>query len=271
MHQLTVARISSLALAALLTGAPAAAQSPQPVTVLYAASLVTPMEGPVARELRAEDVEFNGEPGGSKKLANLIAAGARTPDVFICVDPAILTGLGASVASSTTFARTALGIAWSPKTHYAQVLATLNASKANVWDVLSTPGLRIGRTDPRLDPKGAYTLQAVKALAGARESALLGDDANPQQIFPEEDLLARVETGEIDAGFFYRTEAIARGYQFYPLPPGSGTEIRYALGVMKDAPHPDAAKRFADFILHGRGRALLEQAGLEYLTPPGIR
>jgi molybdate/tungstate transport system substrate-binding protein len=239
------------------------------VSVLYTGSLVTPMEGPVAKELALEGVQFNGEPGGSKKLANLISAGARNPDVFISVDPAIVAGLGNRVASSTTFARTSLGLAWSPKTKYDVELSALVNGKTNMWDVLSTPGLRIGRTDPQLDPKGRYTVQAVKALAGDRAHVILGDDENPAQIFPEEDLLARVETGEIDVGFFYKTEAIARGYKFAPLPPSPASDVRYALAVMNDAPHPGAAKQFAEFILYGRGRDVLQRAGLEYLIPPG--
>jgi molybdate/tungstate transport system substrate-binding protein len=230
------------------------------------------MEGPVAGALRADGIDFAGEPGGSKKLANLIAAGIRSPDVFICVDPATLVPLGTNVVSATSFARTSLGIGWSPKSRFDQLLGSVAAGRVPLLEALSTPGLRIGRTDPRLDPKGVYTIDALKELAGARvERRLLGDDENPQQIFPEEDLLARVETGEIDAGFFYRTEAIARGYRFVPLPKEPSSQITYVLALMRDRPHPEAARIFSEFVLRGKGRALLERAGLEYLIPPGNR
>ena len=91
---------------------------------------------------------------------------------------------------------------------------------------LGTPGLKIGRTDPKLDPKGAYTIEGMTmwlGSAGARR--ILGDDENPSQIFPEENLLARVDTGQVDVGFFYQTEAIARNYHFIPLP-GAGRADR---------------------------------------------
>ena len=195
----------------------------------------------------------------------MIAAGLRTPDVFIAVDPAIVAALGSRVASATTFANTSLGIAWSPKSRFANVLERAAAGKISVLAALQTPGLRIGRTDPQLDPKGRYTVAAMRAIAGtAREQQLLGADENPDQIFPEEDLLARVETGEIDAGFFYRTEAVTRGYRFAPLPRAVGTTVAYVLAVMAGAPHAGAARQFADFILHGDGRAILERAGLTY-------
>ena len=90
----------------LAFGADASADT-NAVTVLYAGSLVTPMEGPIKTALQAHGIAFQGEGGGSKKLANLIAAGIRSPDVFISVDPGLVTNLGARVASATTFAGTA--------------------------------------------------------------------------------------------------------------------------------------------------------------------
>jgi molybdate/tungstate transport system substrate-binding protein len=251
-------------------GASSPSAGPAVVDVLYAASLVTPMNGPVADALRANGIQFNGEPGGSKKLANFIASGVRSPDVFICVDPAIAMGLGRAVASTTVFAHTSLGIAWSPKSRFHELLESVAAGKTPLLQALSTPGLRIGRTDPTVDPKGVYTVQALKAVAGASaERKLLGDDENAAQIFPEEDLLARVETGEIDVGFFYRTESVQRDYRFVALPPSPASQVSYALAIMRNAPHPDAAKTFATFILEGKGRAILEHAGLDYITPRG--
>jgi molybdate/tungstate transport system substrate-binding protein len=273
LHQLSFARFrtcaAALALIALCAQAPA-----QTVDVLYAGSLVTPMEGPVKTALAARGIAFAGEPGGSKQLANLILAGAANPDVFICVDPRLIARLATRVAWSEVFAGTSLGIAWSPQSRYAALFDRVAAGTMPLARALQTPGVRIGRTDPRLDPKGAYTIEGVRLWLGSdEERKLLGADENPAQIFPEEVLLARIETGEIDAGFFYRTEAVARGYRFVPLPGRAAlTErIAFALAVMKDAPHPRAAKAFADFVLTGPGRAILERAGLTYITPAGSR
>lgn len=270
MHKLAFARVSALLLAFALIGASPPSAAPAVVNVLYAASLVTPMEGPVADALRADGIEFAGEPGGSKKLANLIASGVRSPDAFISADPSIITALGDNVASSTTFARTSLGIAWSAKSRYRDVLESVAAGRVPLLQALATQGLRIGRTDPLLDPKGVFTVNALKDIAGIEvERQLLGDDENPNQIFPEEDLLARVETGEIDVGFFYHTEAVARNYRYVALPPSPASNVSYALAIMKNAPHPDAARSFATFLLRGKGRDILERDGLEYVIPRG--
>lgn len=229
------------------------------------------MEGPIKDALLEDNLVFEGEPGGSKALANLILAGVRSPDVFISVDPRIVASLGARVASATTFAGTSLGIAWAPTSKYAKLFDAVSDGSTPLQRALETPGLRIGRTDPQLDPKGVYTLQAVTMwLGGAGERGLLGGDENPAQIFPEQDLLARVDTGQADVGFFYRTEAIARGYKFVALPGKAALtdHITYTLALMRAAPHPKQARAFADFILTGRGRTILERAGLTYLNSP---
>jgi len=266
LHKLALAGL--YALVAVLTPSPNPA--PASVSVLYAGSLVTAMEGPIKSALLDAHLDFEGEPGGSKALANLILAGVRSPDVFISVDRRIVASLGARVASATTFAGTSLGIAWAPTSKYAALFDAVANGTAPLQRALETPGLRIGRTDPQLDPKGAYTLQAVTMwLGSAGERRLLGDDQNPAQIFPEQDLLARVDTGQADVGFFYHTEAIARGYKFVPLPGKAALSdrITYTLAVMRAAPHPKQATAFADFILTGRGRTILEHAGLTYLNP----
>jgi molybdate/tungstate transport system substrate-binding protein len=263
LHKLAFAYLSPVLALVALSGAAALA----PVSVLYAGSLVTPMEGPIAAALRSQGIDFRGEPGGSKKLANFITAGVRSPDVFISVDSSNVMRLGSRVATSVSFAQTSLGIAWSDKSRFANVLSSLEAGKTTIVDVLATPGLKIGRTDPQVDPKGVYTIAAVKELAGAREEQrLLGDDENPAQIFPEEDLLARLDTGEVDVGFFYRTEALARHDRFVALS-DSASRITYMLAIMRDAPHPEQARAFAEFILHGAGRPILQDAGLDYLIP----
>jgi molybdate transport system substrate-binding protein len=253
----------------LLSGGDAAAAQGV-VKVLYAGSLVTPMEGPVKARLHDWGIDFEGEPGGSKALANLIASGESSPDVFIYVDPKLVVKFKDRIAGATTFAATSLGVAWAPGSRYAAIFERAAKGDMPLEDVLETPDLRIGRTDPKLDPKGEYTVAAVTAwLGGEGERRIFGDDENPAQIFPEEDLLARLDTGQADVGFFYRTEAIARHYRFMPLPGDNAftSGIRYTLAVMKDAPHPKEAKMFADFILTGPGRAILERAGLTYLSP----
>jgi molybdate/tungstate transport system substrate-binding protein len=249
----------------------ALAQMNGTVSVLYAGSLVTPMEGPVKAALATAGVDFQGEAGGSKMLANLIASGSKNPDVFVSVDPDLVTGLGSRVGSAVAFASTSMGVGWSSRSKNAALFDGVAAGRASMLDALSTPGLAIGRTDPKLDPKGAYTVEAMTMLAG-RDGArrILGDAENPAQTFPEQDLLVRIETGQADVGFFYKTEAIARGLNFAPLPGAAAMsgKITYVIAIMKTAPHPAQANAFQAFVLSGPGKRILQTAGLEYFASP---
>ncbi|HEY9084927.1 MAG TPA: extracellular solute-binding protein [Candidatus Tyrphobacter sp.] len=243
------------------------------VTVLYAGSLVTPMEGPISHALATHGITFQGEGRGSREIANFVVAGLRNPDVVICVDPSIVTGLTRRgfVARSWTFGSATLGIGWTMKSRDFLFFDEVEGGRQPLADQLREfegTDVRIARTDPRLDPKGAYTLEAMRMLMGAvGERRLLGNDENPAQVFPEQDLLVRLETGEADFGFVYSTEARARGLGFIPLPGRASLsdKIRYTVAILKGAPHPQAARAFVDFILHGEGRQILKNAGITYL------
>ncbi|MHB8177121.1 MAG: substrate-binding domain-containing protein [Vulcanimicrobiaceae bacterium] len=261
-----------------------AAHPPLPnVSVAYAASLLQTMEGPIATALLTrEHLHFQGEPAGSRELANLIRAGVQTPDVFISAAPSILGDLkgpahGNYIEHDLIFGQANLVLAYSPSSRFAPALAAVALGKASLGSVLETPGLRIARTDPRLDPKGGKTIAAIRALGASMhdpgyEARLLGPALNPRQIFPEEDLIVRVESGQADVGFFYSTETKVKGLKTIVLPDGIGARpgiaVRYTLAVLRQAPHPRAAATFVRFILAGPGRAILQRAGVNYTIAP---
>ena len=215
-----------------------------PLRVLYAGSLVTPMEGPIKSALAQRGIDFLGEPGGSKELANLILANLRSPDVFIA---SIRSLSRDSAIGSLRRQRLPERASASPgrRTRASRRLFDSVRARKRRCSQRSAAWLKIGRTDPMLDPKGSYTVMGVTTWLGTDgERQLLGNDENAAQIFPEEDLLARVETGQVDVGFFYQTEAVARNWHFIPLPGAAALtdKITYTLAIMKNAPHPAARK-----------------------------
>lgn len=248
--------IRSLPLALMLL---AVAPVRQPVVVDYAGSLVTPMEGPVAAALAKRGITFSGEARGSKALAHLIDSGLLRPDVFISADASLVRDMQARglIATATTFGSATLVLGYARTSPDRARFAQAAAGRLSVADLLRTPGLRIGRTDPALDPKGVFTQTSLR---------ILGLSPHLGATYPEEDLLVRLETGVVDCAFLYSTEAIARHIPFISLPkPASlSGKITFTLAVMKAAPHPAAARSFAAFILHGGGRRILEAAGLRY-------
>ena len=248
-------------LTALVLGAPSPSPTPSDVVVAYAGSLVTPMEGPIATDLTSNaNVHFVGEGRGSKALAHLIESGLRKPDVFISADASLVDHLEklGLVASRLTFASASMVLGYSPLSRHRAAFESVASGKTSLTDVLRTPGLSIGRTDPALDPKGERTLRSL---------ALMKLPADLGVVYPEEDLLARLETGTLDAAFLYSTESVARHVPAIPLPGAASLtgEITYTLAVMKTAPHPQAALTFARYIEAGSGRRILETAGLHYL------
>ena len=258
-------KMAALLLAAAVTLIPSSAPA---VSVAYAASLVAVMEGPIARAFDSRTgVRFAGEAKGSRALANLIRAGLRNPDVFVSADPALFKGL---VRSYTVFGSARMVVAYSPKSAHAQLFAAAARGTGSILDALSAPGVRVGRTDPAIDPKGARTMRVI-ALLGQRfhRADFARNLLASAHEFPEEDLAVRVQTGELDAGFFYSTETAPMGLRTIELPAGTNleNEIAFGIAVLPHAAHPQSAQTFLSFILYGQGKRILESAGLHYFKP----
>lgn len=269
-------KLISTILATMLALVPTPAGS---VSVLYAGSLVRVMEGPVAQTLAQQTgLQFQGEGKGSKALANLIGSGLRNPDVFISADPKLLDGLmtggdNSPVSSYTVFGSARMVIAYSDRSPNRAIFEAAARGQQSILDVLADKQVRLGRTDPQLDPKGERTVRVLQLLGTHfRQPKQALTVLQKTEIFPEEDLALRVESGEIDAGFFYSTEIPGRGLRAVELPGDANLsrQITYAIAVMRHAPHPQAAKTFAGFILSGAGKIALEQAGVAYFAHPEI-
>lgn len=258
-------KLAPLLLAAAVTLIPASAP---PVSVAYAASLAAVMEGPVARAFAAHDgVRFSGEAKGSRALANLIRAGLRSPDVFISADPALFAGIAHTY---TIFGSARMVVGYSPKSAHAQLFETAANGKASLADALTAPGVRVGRTDPAIDPKGARTERVARLLEKRyRRPGFARRLLSQAQEFPEEDLAVRVQTGELDAGFFYSTEAAPLGLRTVELPPDSNLagQIAFGIAILPGAAHPQSAQKFLNFVLYGEGRRILESAGVHFFRP----
>jgi molybdate/tungstate transport system substrate-binding protein len=246
------------------------------VSVAYAGSLVATMEGPLKTALREKTgLRFAGEAKGSRALANLISAGLRTPDVFISADPTLAAKLDARhlVQGYVTFGSARMVLAYSKKSAHRALFERAASGKISILDVLDEAAVRVGRTDPLLDPKGARTVRVLRLLGQHfRDPTQAADVLRKAEAFPEEDLAVRVESGEVDAGFFYSTEIPGRDLSAIELPSDANLshDITYALAVMKNAPHARAARVFAQFTLAGAGKAILEKAGVRYFAHPRI-
>lgn len=268
------------------------------VNVLYAGSLVTLLEKHVSTAYnQATGFTFQGEGKGSVAAANLIKGKTRTPDIFISADPSVNNSLqgqanGSYVSWWVPFARTTMVVGWSPKSKFAVAFDDAKSGKRTWESVLEEPGFRLGRTDPELDPKGYRTLMLFqldeKRTGEAGEAQkILGTSDNPDQVFPEEQLVARLQSGQLDAGIFYRIEAVEAGLPYLELPPEinqgdpartsvyaaatytdkkgkqyTGSPILYTVTIPSTARNLDGATAFVQFLLSDSGQKLLTDEGL---------
>ncbi|MFZ0607669.1 MAG: extracellular solute-binding protein [Xanthobacteraceae bacterium] len=271
-----VRRLSRLALvpsAALLAAglsllpAPAAFAAGK-VSVLYAGSLVNLMEHGVGPAFdKASGDTFQGFAGGSSGLANQIKGKLRQGDVFVSASPKVNDNLmgaanGDWVNWYITFAQSPLVIGYNASSKFAADL------KSKPWyQVLQEPGIKIGRTDPKLDPKGALTVTLMKQAETFYKSPglsekVIGAPDNAAQVLPEETLLGRLQSGQLDVGFFYSTETADAKIPTITLPPQIAPKAVYTVTIPHNAPNADGADKFVAFLLGSDGRSVMKEHGL---------
>jgi molybdate/tungstate transport system substrate-binding protein len=262
-------RGAALLLATALLAAPAqAAFAAGTVNVLYAGSLVNLMEHGVGPAFdKATGTRFQGFGGGSVALANQIKGKLRKGDVFISANPKVNSALmgtanGDWVKWYVAFAQSPLVIGYNASSKFAADF------KTKPWyQVLLDPGIRIGRTDAKLDPKGALTVALLKQAETFYRSPglsqkVLGAPDNPAQVLPEETLIGRLQSGQLDVGFFYSTETSDAKIPAISLPPEIAPKAVYTVTMLRDAPNAAGADQFVAFLLGPGGRDLLKEHGL---------
>jgi molybdate/tungstate transport system substrate-binding protein len=255
------------------------------VSVLYAGSLAAVMENGVGPAFtKATGYSYQGEAQGSLGAAQMIRNHIRTPDVFISADPAVNDNVlmgsqnGYLVHWYAIVASSQLVLAYNPHSRFQKKFEDAQAGKIPWYEVLETPGVLFGRGDPTIDPKGYRTL-FLFTLAGKHYHrpeipGLLGDNLNPAQVFPEVVLLARVESGQFDAGIFYKHEVVAHKLPFISFPaeinlgdpafaaayakeiytptsgkPIQGSPILFTVTIPETVRHRQAALEFVRFLL----------------------
>jgi molybdate/tungstate transport system substrate-binding protein len=286
-------RASILAVAsafAVLMAGSGATKSMTPLQVAYAGSMGSMMDGRVRPAVaKALGAELQGRAQGSTGLANMIIAGSIRPDVFISVTPGpmrIVLKAG-KAASGIPIARSEMVIAYSPKSQYAAEL--VQAGKAGAkpwWQILESPGFRFGRTDPNTDPQGLnviFMMQLAERYYHQSDLAekILGPQINPQQIFQEPQVMARLQAGQLDASSAYKTQPAALGLPFLSLPaeinlgaasmeheyqqasvtlngkPQQPAPLVFYAAILKDAPQPKLAGRFLAWLQGSEARQIL--------------
>jgi molybdate/tungstate transport system substrate-binding protein len=273
------------------------------VSVLYAGSLGNLMEIDVGPAFsRATGYKYQGEAKGSLLSANLIKEKLRTPDVFISADPKVNQRLmgnenGELVRWYATIFGNEMVLGYNPNSRFAAELKKVGTNDTRLYEILQEKGFRLGRGDPELEPKGYRTLflfdlaEKYYQLPGLAQK-ILNNAEHPTLIFPEEQLVARLEAGQLDAGVFYRNEIAEHQLPFvafprelnlsepdldpyyagvtYVSPQGAkyaGSAIVYSVTIPENARNREGAAALIGFLLSGEGRKIIEHHSLRIIPP----
>lgn len=249
----------------------AAAKGSGPVDVLYAGSLVNVMEKQIGPGFNAATgYTFTGFSGDSGALATEIKGKVRQGDVYISASPATNTQLmgpanGNWVSWYALWATSPLVLGYNPSSKFAADL------KTKPWyQVLVEPGILVGRTDPATDPKGKLTVEALESAATTyNEPGLKAITTDTNTVYPENTLVGRLQSGQLDVGFFYAAEAKAANIPTVLLT-GENYAAMYTVTVLNQAPHQAGGEAFVNYLLGPGAKTALNADGFALVTPPKV-
>jgi molybdate/tungstate transport system substrate-binding protein len=290
------------------TSPSASASSSKPTgtaSVAYASSLQYLNEkvaGPAFTA--ATGYAYSGFGASSGDLEADIAAAEIRPNVFESVGGDNITPLEPKFTKwYIQYAGTEMVVAYNPSGKYAsQFKAIADGSKplSDLFTLLQTPGLKLGRTDPNIDPQGRdfiYMLELAQAyyhLPSDTVSKILGTTdwgtASSSQIYSEASLDSTLQSGQLDASSAFVTQAIELHLSYVPLIPQINlccneytalyhtASVTIKGGVTKHGSPQviditlvgtptDAGIAFVKYTLSPAGLAQYKQGGFTLLTP----
>ncbi len=197
------------------------------IRVTYAGSMGKVMDqglGPAFS--RANNDGYQGQGQGAYGMARLLASHKIEADVFVSITPGpmqILKDAGL-IDEAVPVASTSMVVAYSPEGKYAAQFEQANRKKDGSWlTLLTQKDVLFGRTDPYVDPKGqniVFSLMLAEKyynMPGITDK-ILGSLQNPQQTHQEGGLLARLESGQVDAAAGYESEVRSAHLPYVALP-----------------------------------------------------
>lgn len=296
-----------------------------PLVVFGAGSLIIPFAHiEEAFESQHPNIDVQAEYHGSIQVIRHATELHEPIDVIATADASLVPMLMFDVDDPQTglpyadwyirFASNRLALAYQPDSLYAD---EINAD--NWYEVLARPDVKVGIADPRFDASGYRTLMALALARGyynvptAFMDVLGGQFTYPFGIFSEDglttitvpevvetaddahiiirgasiQLIALLESGDLDYAFEYQSVIAQHGLQMVQLPEaldlGSenvdydsviveldfqrfasvdpvfrGERIGYGITIPSNAPHPEEAALFIAFLLGPEGRPIME-------------
>lgn len=245
-------------------------------------------------------VDIQTEAAGSRTTARKVSELKREADLVMVADYQVINTLliPEFAAWNVQFARNSMVVTFTEKAAYADEI-----NGENWYEVLLREDTSVGRSNPQADPNGYRTLMVWQLAEIYYQSpglaSHLEEASPPENIRPKEtDLLALLQTGNLDYAFSYLSIAVQHGLKYIGLPdeinlsdpafgdyylqaevqldgdePGDlitrrGEAIIYGVTIPSSAPNPGLAEEFLIFLFSAEGRKILEEQGQLTLVPP---
>lgn len=299
---LTEARISSKARsAALRTDTMGGQQRHQQLVVFNAGSLTAPFADLLKEFARLHpEVTPQQESSGTLDLVRKITELGKPCDVLAVADYEVIPSLLVPQYADWygIFARNQMVLMYTPSSKFAN---EINAT--NWYEIVLRPGVQSGHSDPDADPAGYRTLLLWQLAERHYRKPGLHEQLNrtvpPKNIRPKSvELVALLQSGELDYIYGYRSVAEQNQLPFVTLPPEidlsdaskadlystvstqvagnkpgekktiKGLPILFALTIPKGAPHPQLAEEFIRFLLSSDGQEIMKGKHLTLVSPP---
>jgi len=269
------------------------------LTIYHAGSLTIPFDE-VNKEFNKlyPDIKVETEAAGSATTIRKVTELQKECGVIASADYALIPQLMFHEYSDwyIIFATNQMGIAYTDKSRFGDEI-----NGDNWYEILQRDGVKYGRSDPGQDPCGYRTLmvwQLAEAHYGAsglydKLFGAEGDLMRPKSVA----LIALLESGDLDYAFEYSSVATQHNLNFVELPteidlsseefrsyyskakveiagkkPGetitkTGKPIVYGVTIPKNAPHPELAVLWVNFLLSPEGIAIMEANGQPPVIP----
>ena len=268
------------------------------IEIFHAGSLGPPFGMAEKAFEKATGARVNREAKGSVASTRKITALGRKADVLAVSDYRLLRDrlLPQYGHWYAIFATNAMTIQYRPDSKGADEITA-----DNWWEILSRDGVRIGHSDPAVDPGGYRSVMTMQLGRIPFHGKALYDDATYKKlqdnsIVPtgtEINLEGQLKAGKLDYVFYYQSISSTGDLPWLQLQPQvdlskatpeyaehygkarvktrSGTyvgaPIAYGIAVPSNAPDPDGGNAWVAYMLGEHGRHFLEKSGFVPVHP----
>lgn len=245
------------------TGATPTAASAVTLNVFAAASLTESFKEMATNyQIAHANVKLVFNFAGSQALVQQMTNGAPA-DVFASADQTNMKKASDAglVTSAQVFARNRLVV----------IIPSSNPGKINTLKDLANKGIKID-IEASSVPAGKYSLQVLDNMAKSTAYGIAYENAVKANFVSQEDnvkaVVQKVQLGEADAGFVYKTDvtaAVASKLQVIDIPDNFNVIAEYPIAVTKNSAHQSDAQAFVQYVLSSDGQAVLNK--YKFLAP----